>query len=151
MSTVLTDLPPLHWTVADVQTWLPGFPVGRICLQPMPGTAIEKDVLEAKARTGRICELIDGTLVEKTGVCLGSIVAAELSYFIRVYLETNDLGILTGEAGLLRILPRHICAPDVSFIGWERFGGHKLPKAAIYAVAPDLAVEILSEATRWRR
>ena len=35
--------------------------------------------------------------------------------------------------------------PDVSFICWERFPDAKAPKAAIYSVAPDLAVEILSE------
>ena len=34
---------------------------------------------------------------------------------------------------------------DVSFIRWERFPDRKLPKAAIYDVAPDLAVEVLSE------
>ncbi len=145
MSTVLTDLPPMNWTVGDVQAWLPGFPADRIHLQPTPGTATEQDVLEAEARTGRICELIDGTLVEKTMASLESMLAAELIYFVRGYLETNDLGILTAGDGLLKIFPEQIRAPDVSFIGWDRFAGHKLPKAAIYAVVPDLAVEIISE------
>jgi len=49
---------------------------------------------------------------------------------------------------LLKILPGQIRAPDVSFIRWERFAGRKLPEAAIYAVAPDLAVEIISEGSR---
>ena len=71
--------------------------------------------------------------------------AFELSYFIRRFLETNDLGMLTGEAGLLKILPGQIRAPDVAFIRWERFPGRKPPKAAIYAIVPDLTVEILSE------
>ncbi len=145
MSTVLPDTPPTNWTISDVQAWLPGFPADRIRVYPTPGTATERDVLEAEARSNRICELIDGTLVEKTMASLESMLATELSYFIRRYLETNDLGMLTGEAGLLKILPGQIRAPDVSFIRWERFPGRKPPKAAIYAVAPDLAVEILSE------
>jgi Uma2 family endonuclease len=35
--------------------------------------------------------------------------------------------------------------PDVSFISWDRFPNRKLPEAAVYEVAPDLAVEILSK------
>ena len=57
----------------------------------------------------------------------------------------NDLGMLLAGDGLLKILPAQIRRPDVSFIRWERFVGRKPPKAAIYAVAPDLAVEIVSE------
>ena len=66
MSTVLSGLPPTEWTVADVQSRLAGFPANRIRIYPLPGTAVERDVLEAEARSNRICELIDGTLVEKT-------------------------------------------------------------------------------------
>ena len=65
MSTVLTDASPTDWTIADVQACLPGFPRDRIRIYPPPGTATDQDVLSAKARNGRICELIDGTLVEK--------------------------------------------------------------------------------------
>jgi len=145
MSTILSDVPPRNWTIADVQARLPGFPANRIRVYPTPGTATEQDVLEAEARSDRICELIDGTLVEKTMASLESMLALELSYFIRCYLEANNLGLLTGADGLLKILPGQIRAPDVSFIRWERFLGRKLPQAAIYSVAPDLAVEILSE------
>jgi Uma2 family endonuclease len=44
----------------------------------------------------------------------------------------------------LRILPRQVRIPDVSFISWEKFPGGKLPRVQIPAVAPDLAVEVLS-------
>jgi Uma2 family endonuclease len=145
MSTILPDSPPTQWTLADVQAHLPGLPPNRIRSYPSPGTATEADVLEAEARSGRICELIDGTLVEKATTSLESRLAAELIYFIRRYLEVNDLGTLLAGDGYLTILPAQIRAPDVSFIRWERFAGRKPPKAAIYAVAPDLAVEILSE------
>jgi Uma2 family endonuclease len=35
--------------------------------------------------------------------------------------------------------------PDVSFISWDRFPGRKLPKDRVFRVAPDLAVEFISQ------
>ena len=92
---------------------LPGFPPNRIRSYPSPGTATEADVLEAEARSGRICELIDGTLVEKVMASLESGLAVELAYFIRRYLEANDLGTLLAGDGYLKILPRRF-APRMS-------------------------------------
>ena len=145
MTTVLPDAPPTEWTLADVRARLAGFPASRIRTYPRPARRPKKDVLEAEARTNRICELIDGTLVEKVMASLESMLALELAYFIRCFLAAHDLGLLAGGDGFLKILPGQIRAPDVSFIRWERFPGHKLPKATIFAVAPDLAVEILSK------
>lgn len=150
MSTVLadapfTDTPPTQWTIADVHAHLPGFPDDRILTCPSPGTATEKDLLQAESRTGYICELIDGTLVKKTMATKESMLALELAYFLRRYLEGNDIGALTGGDGLLRILHRQVRAPDVSFIRWERLPKAGAPKPAIYGAVPDLAVEILSK------
>ncbi len=145
MSTAVPDAPPTDWTIADVQAWLPGFPADRIRVYPTPGTATEEDVLAAESRSNRICELIDGTLVEKTMASLESMLAAALIYFIHRYLDSRKLGTVLAPDGLLKILPAQIRAPDVSFIRWERFPGGQLPEAAIFSVVPDLAVEILSE------
>jgi Uma2 family endonuclease len=145
MSTVLPDAPPTQWTIADVQARLFGFPASRIRTYPPPGTATEQDVLEAEARGDRICELIDGTLVEKTMATYESILALALAYFLQRYLDANNLGSLAGGDGLLKILPGQIRAPNVSFIRWERLPGGQSPKPPIYAVAPDLAVEVLSK------
>ncbi len=71
--------------------------------------------------------------------------ATQLAYLIRCYLEQNDFGALIGGAGLLEILPRQVRAPDVSFIRWERLPKPGAPKPPIYAAVPDLAVEILSK------
>jgi Uma2 family endonuclease len=141
MSTILPDAPPSVWTIADVQSRFPGFPADRIRTCPSPGLATEEDVLKAD----RICELIDGTLVEKTMATYESIVALALAYFLNRYLDDHNIGTLAGEAGLLKILPSQVRAPDVSFIRWERLPGRGSPKPPIYAVAPDLAAEILSE------
>jgi Uma2 family endonuclease len=145
VSTILPDAPPTEWTIADVRARLAGFSASRIRTYPAPGTATEKDLLEAEARSDRICELIDGTLVEKIMASYESMLAAALIHFIYLYLDTNDLGTVAAGDGLLKILPGQIRAPDVSFIRWERLPGRRSPKPAIYAVAPDLAVEILSK------
>ena len=148
MSTILPDAPPTEWTIADVQARLAGFPADRIRVYPTPGTATEQDLLAAEARSNRICELIDGTLVEKPMASLESVLALVLSHFLHLYLDTHNLGVLAGEAGLLRILPGQIRAPDVSFIRWDRFAGRQLPKAAIFAVAPTWPWRSSRQATR---
>jgi len=145
VSTVSPNTPPTAWTIADVQARLPGFPASRIRTYPPPGMATEQDILEAESCSNRICELVDGTLVEKVMASLESMLAAALIYSLHRYLDFRKLGTVLAPDGLLKILPGQIRAPDVSFIRWERFPGGKLPEAAIYAVAPDLAVEILSE------
>jgi len=131
--------------MADVQARLPGFPPDRIRTYPAPGTATEEDVLEAEARSNRICELIDGTLVEKTMATSESMLAAALIYLISRYLDVGKLGVVLAPDGLLRILPGQVRAPDVSFIRWERLPDRGSPKPPIYALAPDLAIEILSK------
>ena len=107
----------------------PVFQHDRIRIYPTPGTATEQDVLKAEARSGRICELIDGTLVEKTMATYESMLAFGTGYFLQRYLDTNNLGVLAGEAGLLKILPGQIRAPDVSFIRWERLAGPSIAEA----------------------
>ena len=58
-------------SVALATTWeqrladLGNVPADRILTQPVPGTATFEDVVRANDRDGRLCELIDGTLVEK--------------------------------------------------------------------------------------
>jgi Uma2 family endonuclease len=145
MSTTLPNLPPTEWTIADVLARLPGFPADRIRVYPAPGTATAQDVVDAEARTKRTCELIDGILVEKTSGLFESAPACILVYFLGRYLDTRNLGVLLGTDGVLEILPGQIRAADVSFICWEQFPGRKLPSEAIFAIAPDLAIEIISE------
>ena len=135
---------PTDWTAADMLTHLGGIPLERIRMYPPPGTATEKDVIEAESRTGRICELIDGVLVEKTMGYLESMLAAHVIRLLGNFLEKHDLGILLAPDGPLRILPTQVRIPDVSFICWERFPNRQLPREPILGLAPDLAIEILS-------
>jgi len=145
MSRTVASTPDGRWTMADVMHRLGSVSPERICAVPPPGTATEEDVLAHEARTDRPCELIDGTLVEKTMGYYGSLVAGLLIRLLGDFVESRGLGIVLGEAGTLRILPGQVRIPDVCFIAWDRFPDRRLPREPIPAVAPDLAIEILSE------
>lgn len=147
--TVATALPPGSTsveTVAELLEQLGGIPPERIRMCPAPGTATEQDAEEAESRTGRICELIDRVLVEKAMGSYESAVAIALAFFLKSFLQEHRLGVLLGPDGLLRIQPRQVRVPDVSFISWERLGSRRLSEHPILPVAPDLAVEVLSSA-----
>lgn len=144
MATVVSTALPTDWTVADMLTYLGGIPLERIRMYPPPGMATEEDVLQAKSRFNRICELIDGILVEKTVGYYESLLAAEIIHLLKLFLQRHDLGIVLGEAGTLRILPTQVRVPDVSFINWEKFPNRQLPAEPAPALVPDLAVEVLS-------
>src|SRR6185437_2601418 len=92
-------------TVADLLKKLGGIPAERVLLDPLPGTATEKDVLEVEQRQGRICELVDGVLVENAMGLPESFLAFEIAFRLRMFLEQHNLGFLGGEAGTLRLWP----------------------------------------------
>ena len=57
----------------------------------------------------------------------------------------RKLGIVCGTDGTLKLLPGMVRIPDVAFISWDRLPDRKRPKVPIPLLAPDLAVEVLSE------
>jgi len=131
-------------TVGDLLDRLGGIPPQRVRLRPTPGTATEKDVIEIEARENRLCELVDGTLVEKAVGQYESRLAAVLIYFLESFLDQNNLGIVYGADATLRLMPGLVRIPDVSFVSWRRLPGRELPAEPIPDLTPDLAVEILS-------
>ena len=153
MATVITEgsseivLPPLPavWTIADLQEQLGDVPADRILGVPAPGTATKDDVERTRNLRGRICELVDGTLVEKAVGYYESRIAMILGQIIQNYLDKNNIGMVIGEAGTLEILSDIVRAADVTYIPWSRFPGGKLPKEPIPELAPDLTAEILSK------
>jgi Uma2 family endonuclease len=131
-------------TDAELLKKLGGIPAERVLLDPLPGTATEKDVLEVERRKGKICELVDGVLVEKAMGFAESFLALRIGFFLQVYLEQHKLGILAGEHGTLRLWPGLVRIPNISFISWNQLPNRKIPKKAIPELYPDLAVEVLS-------
>jgi len=145
MATITSSLTRSNWaTVAELLEHLGGVPADRVRMVPQPGTATERDVIEVQDHSDFTCELVDGVLVEKTMGYLESALAIAIGASLRAFVRANDLGIVLGEQGTLRILVGQVRVPDVSFIAWSRFPGGRLPDVPIPAVAPDLAVEVLS-------
>jgi Uma2 family endonuclease len=140
-----TIAPPEIKTLAYLRQRLGGIRPERIWFHPAPGTATEKDVIEAEARENRLCELVHDTLVEKAIGFQESRPAGELSYRVMSYLDQNDLGICVGADGMMRIAPGLVRIPDLSFITWDRLPNRESPREPIPEPAPDLAVEVLSE------
>jgi Uma2 family endonuclease len=132
-------------TLADLRRRLGGIALDRIWFHPAPGTATEKDVVLAEARESRLCELVDGTLVEKAMGFEESFLAGVLLHLVWAYLERNKLGICLGADGMMRIASGLVPIPDLSFITWDRLPGRKRPREPVPDLAPDLAVEVLSE------
>lgn len=141
MSTVLAARRPA--TVADLIASLGDVPLSRVRLDPPPGKATEADLLRLMARKDRQYELVDGTLVEKAMGWKEATLAFWLGFRLQDYLQTNDLGAVTGADGTLRLRQRLVRIPDVAFILWENVPpDDELPQ--IPDLAPDLAVEVIS-------
>ncbi len=143
MVTVETRLPS-SWTVADLQQHLGWIPAERIRLFPYPGTATVEDALVIGTQGNCLCELIDGTLVEKAMGWFESFVAMRLVQFLNNYLETHPCGVASGPDGLLQLFSGQVRIPDVAFISNERLPGGEMPRDPAPEIVPDLAVEVIS-------
>ncbi len=141
-----TPKQPQFDNLAELMEQLGGIPLERILMQPPPGTATEKDVLAAeRAPRKRLCELIDGVLVEKVVGTKESLFASYLGHLLWEYVEERDLGTVLGADGMLRLFPGRVRIPDVSFISWRNWPGERVSENPIAEVVPDLAVEVLSK------
>jgi Uma2 family endonuclease len=137
--------PARERTLADLLEDLGGIPARRVRMDPPPGTATEAD-LETLVRKGKtFCELIDGTLVEKAVGWWESAITLMLARLLGNFIELRGLGLLLGPDGMVRLAPGALRAPDVAFYSWRRFPDGELPGKPIPDLAPDLAVEVLSD------
>lgn len=134
-------------TVADLLHELGDIPANRILLHPAPGTATEADLLRAIDGDNKVlCELVNGTLVEKPMGFQESRIAIILIGYLLEYVNKHDCGFITGEAGPYRMKTKNVRLPDVTYISWDRFPSREdADKPNICPVSPDLVVEVLSE------
>ncbi len=137
-------------TVSDLLSQLGDIPASRVRLQPAPGTATEADVVTVHDREQRLCELVDGVLVEKTVGYYESYIAATLIRFLGNFVVEHDLGIIAGADGMIRLAPGLVRIPDVSFVAWEKLPGRRLPRQPVPDLVPDPVVEVLSESNTLR-
>jgi Uma2 family endonuclease len=142
---ILAETSANVWTAADLLDRLGPIPLDRIRTDPAPGTATEQDILDARDRGHRLCELIGGTLLEKTEGSYESYLAGVLFRWLANFIAENDLGIALPPDGMMRLAPGLVRIPDVSFISWQRLPGRSLPSGDIWRLVPDLAIEVLSK------
>ena len=121
-------------------------PLERIIMDPPPGTATERDLLVLVERDKRLCELVDGTLVEKPVGYLESLIAGWLITELNNFIGSRNLGYVSGEAGMIRMISGRVRLPDVAFVSLQDLPGGILPLEPIPTLTPTLAVEVLSEA-----
>lgn len=141
MTTTLTKSPE---TLADLVRRLGDIPLTRIRMQPLPGTATERDLLRFNERKLGLCELVDGVLVEKPVGNVESVLAMFLAGYLNAYLMETDAGYLSGPDGGTRFARGLVRLPDLAVVRWERLAERRVPDKAIGTVVPDLVVEVLS-------
>jgi Uma2 family endonuclease len=131
--------------LAELLHRLGDVPLERIRMEAPPGTAMEKDVLALRAGPERrLCELVDGVLVEKAMSIPSSHLAAVIIHHVWSFIEKEGLGVVLGADGMIRTFPGQVRIPDVSFISWDRYPGEEVPDEGISGFMPNLAVEVLS-------
>lgn len=149
MATAVAD--EIH-NLRDLLRRLGDIPPERVRMRPAPGTATVADVEKNK-----MCELIDGTLVEKAMGMREALLAGAILALLREFVKPRKLGIVLGADATLEVLSGLVRLPDVAFVSWDRMPDRKIPKEPVPDLVPDLAVEVLSkgntkdEMTRKRR
>jgi len=132
------------WTAADLVERFGPIPLYRIRLDPPPGAATERDVIEIHDREDRLYELVDGILLEKAVGSYKSYLAGLLVHFLQGFVRKHRLGVVYPPDGMMRIAPDLVRIPDVSFVSFDRLPGRKVPRDPIAGLVPDLAVEVIS-------
>lgn len=123
---------------------LGGIAPSRVRAFPAPGSATLADLIESQQTDNTLCELVDGTLVEKPMGWRESLLAMALARWLGNFLESQSLGVVTGPDGTTRLFGNTVRAADVAYFSWERMPNGKLPTAPVPELVPDFVIEVLS-------
>jgi Uma2 family endonuclease len=129
---------------SEVLNDLGGIAPERVCVDPKPGDATIEDLVHLNDKGG-MYELVDATLVEKAMGWRESLIAMVLVRFFGEFVAKNNLGLVSGPDGFMRILRSQVRGPDVAFVSWARLPEGRVPDTAVPEIVPDIAVEVLSE------
>jgi Uma2 family endonuclease len=129
--------------LVEIQKRVGNVPESRIRRNPYPASV--QDVIEIEAREGRLCELIDGVLVEKAMGYRESYLALEMATCLKLHNRIHRAGVVCGADGTMRLTKGLVRIPDVSFTLWDRLPNRKIPTESVPQIAPNLAVEVLSD------
>lgn len=139
-----TISPPMK-TLADLLDRLGGVPLDRIRFRPSIGGATVQDVIDIQRQEGKLCELVDGVLLEKVMGFIQSALAGFLIEVLRAFIVPRNFGVVTGPDGTVELMSGLVRIPDVAFTQWDRLPGRRYPVAPIPQLAPNLAIEVLSQ------
>lgn len=89
----------------------------------------------------RHLELIAGRVVEMVSNSQSSRIAAQLLIYMGIFVLQHDLGYLTGADGGYQVGQNRVI-PDAAFISKRRMP--QPPDTTWIAIAPDLAIEVIS-------
>jgi Uma2 family endonuclease len=129
-------------TLADLLHDLGDIPPERVWTRPAPGEATEEDVLYVEAHLDRLCELVDGTLVEKAIGNRESFIGGIILSLLNAFVIPRRLGYVLGADSMFRF-SKQLRMPDIAFVSRERWP-NGLPAAPVGVIAPELAIEVLS-------
>jgi Uma2 family endonuclease len=136
--------PPRYRNGAEFLHDLGDIALERIIFDPWPGTATEADLLQKVEVEKHLCELVEGTLVEKPMGLYESVIAMLLGRELLNFILPRRLGLISGENGPLRLKLGLVRLPDISFILSARVKAAGGIREQIPSLIPDLAVEVLS-------
>ena len=136
----------LTMSVSDVLFDLGGIAPDRL-LAGLPTALLARadlsDLAKAHA-SNRVCELVDGVLVEKSIGFRESLLAGVLIEFLSRFVRLQKLGLVSGPDGFIQLFPAMVRGPDIAFTSWARLPDRKPPTDPYPAIVPELVVEIIS-------
>lgn len=135
---------PTSPTLGDLLRRLGNISPDRVIAWPAPGTATVADVERVHAHERRLCELVDGTLVEKPVAYRESMIAMFIGWALNNFVQPHNLGLVTGADGMMSLFAGLVRIPDVAYASWARIPGGRVPAEPVPDLVPDLAVEVLS-------
>ncbi|MEX2170397.1 MAG: Uma2 family endonuclease [Pirellulales bacterium] len=136
--------PAVAWTAIDLVDRFGPMPLHRVLTEPVPGTATVEDVIRLDDHEDRLCELIDGILIEKVYGFYKSLLGVDLIAAISSSEGYRDAGIATGAGGTLQISPGQVRIPDLAFISYERLNRSDFRQNPVPLLAPDLVAEFVT-------
>lgn len=146
MSELLHPPSPVR-TLADLVAELGQVPLQRIRLQPLPGTATEADVVAAwNTFDRRLCELVDGVLVEKALSFWESVIVSRVAHRLVGFTEQTDSGVVLSASAFFRLGPGLVRSADLCYFAWSCFPEGQPPAVDIVDCAPSLTVDVLRPA-----
>ena len=102
----LATPPDTDLTIDEIAARVGAIPYWRVRADPPPGTATEEDVDRIRCQEDRLCELIDGVLVEKAVSEETAILAAELIIILGSFVKPRRLGWIVAPDGFETVASR---------------------------------------------